>query len=100
MDILRKGLSQLATFITGFFYDKQDSPSMKRLCGLMCTFWLCLTLYENSFTAEHIAPSTPLVETVGYLAFGCLGLTSIEKVSKIFNNKDKTESVNNESPTT
>ena len=27
----------------------------------------------------HIAPSTPLVDAVALLCFGCLGLTSIDK---------------------
>jgi hypothetical protein len=51
---------------------------MKRLCGLLCTIFLCYTLYENSKTDEKIMPSVPLVETVGLLAFGCLGLTTAE----------------------
>lgn len=66
--------------------NKPDAPSMKRLCGLLCTAFLCATLYENSFTEDKISPSVPLVESVALLAFGCLGLTSAES---IFKKKDK-----------
>ena len=37
---------------------------------------------NSSFSEEHIAPSTILVESVALLAFGCLGLTSVEKIFK------------------
>jgi hypothetical protein len=39
-------------------------------------------LYANSFTESHFAPATPLVDAVALLAFGCLGLTSVEKIMK------------------
>jgi hypothetical protein len=39
-------------------------------------------LYANSFTEAHFAPSVPLVDAVALLAFGCLGLTSVEKIMK------------------
>jgi hypothetical protein len=55
---------------------------MKRLCGLLCVISLCVTMYHNSFSDEHTAPSTILVESVALLAFGCLGLTTVEKVFK------------------
>lgn len=65
-----------------FFTDESGSLSMKRLCGLLCVIALCVTMYHNSFSAEHTAPSTILVESVALLAFGCLGLTSAEKIFK------------------
>jgi hypothetical protein len=70
-----------------FFCEENGNLSMKRLCGLLCTVALCVTMYHNSFSNEHTAPSTVLVESVALLAFGCLGLTSVEKIFK----KDKTE---------
>lgn len=73
---------KLLNFIANLFKDEKGSVSMKRLCGLLCTITLCATLYANSFTEAHFAPSTPLVDAVALLAFGCLGLTSIEKVMK------------------
>jgi len=66
--------------IRSLFSDEHGNVSMKRLCGLLCTITLCATLYQNSFTEQHIAPSTPLVDAVGMLAFGCLGLSSVDKI--------------------
>ena len=66
--------------IRSLFSDENGVVSMKRLCGLICTITLCATLYENSFTDEHIAPSTPIVDAVAMLAFGCLGLSSVDKI--------------------
>ena len=82
---LKKGkyiYMKLVSFIGGLFKDEKGSVSMKRLCGLLCTITLCATLYVNSFTESHFAPSTPLVDAVALLAFGCLSLTSAEKIMK------------------
>jgi len=65
-----------------FFCDESGQLSMKRICGLLCTIALCATMYHNQFSDEHTAPSPILVEAVAMLAFGCLGLTSIEKIFK------------------
>jgi hypothetical protein len=65
-----------------FFCDESGNLSMKRLCGLLCVIALCVTMYHNSFSEEHVAPSAILVESVALLAFGCLGLTSAEKIFK------------------
>lgn len=73
---------KLLNFIGGLFKDEKGSISMKRLCGLVCTLTLCATLYANSFTEAHFAPSVPLVDAVALLAFGCLSLTSAEKIMK------------------
>jgi len=65
-----------------FFTEDNGRLSMKRLCGLLCVVSLCVTMYHNSFSDEHTAPATILVESVALLAFGCLGLTTVEKVFK------------------
>jgi hypothetical protein len=65
-----------------FFKDENGSYSMKRLCGLLCVITLCVTMYHNSFSEMHVAPSAILVESVALLAFGCLSLTSAEKILK------------------
>lgn len=72
-----------------FFCDESGQLSMKRICGLLCTVSLCITMYHNSFSDEHTAPSTVLVEAVAMLAFGCLGLTSVEKIFKNKNNNNE-----------
>ena len=65
-----------------FFTEDNGRLSMKRLGGLLCVIALCVTMYHNSFSDEHTAPATILVESVALLAFGCLGLTTLEKVFK------------------
>jgi hypothetical protein len=53
---------------------------MKRLCGFICVVILVVTMYHNSFYETE--PSEALVYSVASLAFGCLGLTSAEKIFK------------------
>jgi hypothetical protein len=68
-----------------FFIDETGKLSMKRVCGLLCTLALCVTMYHNSFSPVDQAPSNILVEAVAALAFGCLGLSTVDKV---FGKKD------------
>ena len=65
-----------------FFTEDNGRLSMKRLCGLLCVIALCVTMYHNSFIELDKAPSPILVESVALLAFGCLGLTTAEKIFK------------------
>jgi hypothetical protein len=65
-----------------FFTEDNGRLSMKRLCGLLCVIALCVTMYHNSFSELDKAPSPILVESVALLAFGCLGLTTAEKIFK------------------
>ena len=65
-----------------FFTEDNDRLSMKRLCGLLCVIALCITMYHNSFSPLDKAPSESLVWAVASLAFGCLGLTTAEKIFK------------------
>jgi hypothetical protein len=62
------------------FIDETGKLSMKRVCGLLCTVALCVTMYHNSFSHENQKPSDILVESVALLAFGCLGLSSVDKI--------------------
>jgi len=72
--------------IRSLFSDENGIVSMKRLCGLICTITLCTTLYVNALTNGNNMPSTTLIDAVAMLAFGCLGLSSIDK---IFGKKQK-----------
>ena len=65
--------------IRSLFSDENGVVSMKRLCGLLCTLTLCAVLYQNCFTEKPVIPSIPLVDSVALLAFGCLGLSSVDK---------------------
>jgi len=66
--------------IRSLFADENGNVSMKRLCGLLCTIALCATLYSNSFTEAHFVPAPTLVDAVAMLAFGCLSLSSVDKI--------------------
>ena len=79
-------MKRLFSWASGFISCNGEASS-KRLVGIVCAGFLCWTMYANSFTEEHFAPSAVLVESVAALAFGCLGLTSAEKIFK----KEKTE---------
>jgi predicted unusual protein kinase regulating ubiquinone biosynthesis (AarF/ABC1/UbiB family) len=67
--------------------DESGNASSKRVAGLICIIFLNVTLLANSFSHGDIHPSDVLVQTVGMLAFGCLGLTSLDKYTK---NKNQT----------
>lgn len=79
-------MKRLFSWASGFLSSNGEASS-KRLVGIVCSGFLCWTMYANSFSEEHFAPSAVLVQSVAALAFGCLGLTSAEKILK----KEKTE---------
>jgi hypothetical protein len=81
---MKKLFSKLSEIIS----DENNRLSSKRIVGLLTSTSLCITLYQNSFSEQHIAPSTPLVESVAALAFGCLGLASLDKYTKRKLNKE------------
>ena len=69
--------------------DEKGQFSSKRFAGILCTIMLCITMYHNSFSPLEVAPSTALVDAVALLAFGALGLSSVEKFKKDENNESK-----------
>lgn len=56
--------------------------SSKRFAGILSTLFLCITLLWNSFSEEHIAPSTILVECVTAVAIGSLGISAVQTIFK------------------
>lgn len=54
--------------------DESERVSSKRVAGLLCVLSLVVTLF--------VKPSNELVNAVSLLAFGTLGLTSIDKFTK------------------
>lgn len=78
---MKEGIKKAIKFISSIIADEKGNGSSKRVVGILCALSLCLTMYHNSFSEEHIAPSAVLVDAVALLAFGCLGLTSIDKFS-------------------
>tara|TARA_R100001463_G_scaffold26997_1_gene62805 strand:+ start:3072 stop:3317 length:246 start_codon:yes stop_codon:yes gene_type:complete len=68
------------TWIEGLLRDEKGTPSSKRFIGILSGVSLCITLFANQFTEEHIAPSPILINAVAALAFGSLGLASVDKI--------------------
>ena len=68
--------------IKGLFTDENGVVSSKRFVGIMCSVKLCVTMYHNSFSTVDVAPAPYLVDAVALLAFGCLGLSSVDKFTK------------------
>ena len=71
---------KLINWLGNIVRDEKGNPSSKRVVGLMCAIALCITMYHNSFSPTETAPSTALVDAVALLAFGCLGLSSVDKI--------------------
>jgi hypothetical protein len=72
-------MKKLLGFIKCMLSDEKGSVSSKRVVGFMCSTTLCFTLIYSVFTAKNPTLSPTLIESVAMLAFGCLGLTSIDK---------------------
>ena len=73
-------MKKLINWIVGLFNDERGNPSSKRFIGSIAGLSLCITMYVNSYTHGDVKPSDTLVNSVAMLAFGCLGLASIDKI--------------------
>ena len=83
-------MKKLTDWLTGLLKEK-GTPSSKRFVGIVCALTLCITMFANSFTEAHFAPSESLVNSVAMLAFGCLGLASVDKIWGKKNNTENEE---------
>ena len=73
-------MKKINSWFTGLLKDEKGTPSSKRFVGIIASLSLCITLFANQFTEEHIAPSPVLINAVAALAFGALGLASADKI--------------------
>lgn len=73
-------MKKFTTWIVGLLKDEKGTPSSKRFVGIVCALTLCVTMFANSFTEAHFAPAESLVNAVAMLAFGTLGLASVDKI--------------------
>jgi xanthine/uracil permease len=73
-------MKKIISWFTGLLNDENGTPSSKRFVGIIAGLSLCITLFANQFTDEHIAPSPVLINAVAALAFGSLGLASADKI--------------------
>ena len=73
-------MKKIIDWLSGLLKDEKGTPSSKRFIGILAGISLCVTLFANQFTEQHIAPSEALVNAVAMLAFGALGLASVDKI--------------------
>lgn len=73
-------MKKLKEWISGLLKDEKGTPSSKRFIGIVAGLTLCITMFWNSFSEEHIAPASSLINAVAALAFGSLGLASVDKI--------------------
>ena len=78
-----KYLKNSIMWINRFLSDNPNSPSSKRILGTICVIALCFTLIYGIFSRSVSQPSDALVNTIGLLAFGLLGLTSVDKYTTL-----------------
>ena len=81
-------MKKIIDWMSGLLKDEKGTPSSKRFVGILAGVSLCVTLFANQFTEEHVAPSPTLINAVAALAFGALGLASADK---IFSSKKEEE---------
>jgi hypothetical protein len=77
---MKQAVQKAFQWIGGLFKDEKGIPSSKRFVGIMCAIALCVTMYHNSFSTVDVAPAEYLVDAVAMLAFGTLGLASVDKI--------------------
>jgi hypothetical protein len=73
-------MKKIINWLTGLLKDEKGTPSSKRFIGIIAGLSLCVTLFANQFTDEHIAPAESLVNAVAAICIGGLGLASVDKI--------------------
>jgi|TARA_B110000503_G_scaffold31481_1_gene50819 hypothetical protein len=71
-------MKKIIDWIVGLLKDERGTPSSKRFVGIIAGLSLCVSLFINLFT-EHPVDAT-LINAVAALAFGALGLASVDKI--------------------
>jgi hypothetical protein len=71
-------MKKIINWLEGLLKDEKGTPSSKRFVGIVASLSLCTSLFINLFT-EHPVDGN-LINTVAALAFGALGLASVDKI--------------------
>ena len=71
-------MKKIIDWIVGLLKDERGTPSSKRFVGIIAGLSLCVSLFINLFT-EHPVDAA-LINAVAALAFGALGLASVDKI--------------------
>jgi hypothetical protein len=66
-------MKKVINWISGLLKDEKGTPSSKRFVGILAGISLCVTLFANQFTEEHIAPATTLVKRSSSFSLWCFG---------------------------
>jgi hypothetical protein len=74
-------LNKMKKWIGDLIADERGAVSSKRVLGLMCGITVCGAIWVSANPSEH------LVDAVTMLAFGCLGLTTLDKFTTLKNDK-------------
>ena len=86
-----KFLIKLVNVFKLLLIDETGLISSKRFVGLMASFTLCVTMFVSLFLTKDVCPSDSLINAVALLAFGALGLSSVDKFTVM---KDKATNKN------
>jgi hypothetical protein len=93
-------MKQLINWIAGFFDSTSERSSSKRLVGIVGAFTLFITLYSNSHSEAHIAPSEALVWADVVVICTSLGLASVNEIGEMVSKfKGNTPPPSNPEPT-
>ena len=84
-------MKKIINWLSGLLKDEKGTPSSKRFIGILAGLSLCVTLILNQFSTVDVAPSPVLINAVAALAFGALGLASVDKIWGKGNNENKPE---------
>ena len=76
-------MKQFINWLAGFFDSSSEKSSSKRLVGIAGAFVLFYTLYSNSKTETHIAPSEALVWADVVIICVSLGLASVKELTDL-----------------
>jgi|GEM_PF-576330 len=76
-------MKQFINWLGGFFDASSEKSSSKRLVGIAGAFVLFYTLYTNSKTDTHIAPSEALVWADVVIICVSLGLASVKELTDL-----------------
>lgn len=71
-------LTKVIDWVDKLLKDEKGQPSSKRIMGLISGTSLCIALFINVFLGKPVDGT--LVNAVAALAFGTLGLTSMDKL--------------------
>lgn len=88
---MKKFISKMVDWVDKLLRDEKGAPSSKRIMGLVSGVSLCVALFLNVILGKPV--DSTLVNAVAALAFGTLGLSSLDKLwsYKSTNKTDKTE---------